>query len=52
MKESEYFMMSKHSLKIMGLMKTDAGYYQCIGENAAGSVHAVAQLIVLSEGQG
>lgn len=34
----------------MGLMLTDAGYYQCIGENSVGKVYGTAQLIVLDEG--
>lgn len=39
-----------HSLKIVGLMSTDSGYFQCMGVNSAGKIQAVAQLIVLDEG--
>ena len=50
MEASNYFKLVGSSLRIMGLMKSDAGYFQCVGENSAGKVHAIAQLIVLDEG--
>ena len=39
------------SLKILGLVSSDAGIYQCIGRNQAGSVQASAQLRVESKGK-
>ena len=35
----------------MGLMKSDSGYFQCVGESDIGQVYSVAQLIVLDEGE-
>ena len=48
--ESEYFKYIGHNLKILGLMETDSGYFQCVGRNDVGQIHSVAQLIVLDEG--
>ncbi|XP_055311866.1 neogenin isoform X2 [Sitodiplosis mosellana] len=33
-----------HNLRILGLIETDAGMFQCIGHNSAGSVQAAARL--------
>lgn len=38
-----------HNLRIMGLLLSDEGMYQCVATNSAGSSQAVAQLIVLSK---
>ena len=38
------------SLKILGLVSSDAGIYQCIATNTAGSVQAAAQLQVRTKG--
>jgi hypothetical protein len=38
------------SLRILGLVSSDSGVYQCIGRNAAGSVQAAAQLRVHTKG--
>ena len=49
---TEYFQItSDNSLKILGLVKSDDGVYQCLVENRAGSVQAAAQLIVLEQGK-
>ncbi|XP_067939382.1 neogenin-like isoform X2 [Watersipora subatra] len=47
----EYIKMEGGNLKIMGLMTSDASYYQCIGENSVGTVYGTAQLLVLEEGE-
>ena len=39
------------SLKILGLVSSDSGIYQCIATNEAGSVQAAAQLRVQSKGE-
>lgn len=39
-----------HNLKILGLIGTDAGMFQCIGTNPAGSVQASARLEIISTG--
>ena len=39
------------SLKILGLVTSDAGIYQCIATNTAGTVQAAAQLRVDTKGQ-
>lgn len=33
-----------HNLRILGLIETDAGMFQCIGTNPAGSIQAAARL--------
>ena len=38
------------SLKILGLVTSDAGAYQCIASNSVASVQASAQLQVRSKG--
>ena len=35
---------SRHNLRILGLIASDAGMFQCIGSNPAGSVQASARL--------
>lgn len=37
-----------HNLKILGLISSDAGMFQCIGNNPAGSVQATAHLEITS----
>ncbi|XP_017078508.1 neogenin isoform X3 [Drosophila eugracilis] len=39
-----------HNLKILGLLNSDAGMFQCVGTNAAGSVQAAARLRVVPQG--
>ncbi|KAL7046588.1 hypothetical protein ACKWTF_002648 [Chironomus riparius] len=39
-----------HNLKILGLISSDSGMFQCIGTNSAGSVQASAYLEVLQIG--
>ncbi|XP_013387953.1 neogenin isoform X2 [Lingula anatina] len=48
---SDYFQIidGKH-LRILGLVISDDGLYQCFGENAVGNVQASAQLVVLQPG--
>lgn len=40
----------RHNLKILGLLSSDSGMFQCIGTNQAGSVQASAFLEVLQIG--
>ncbi|XP_076781635.1 neogenin isoform X9 [Arvicanthis niloticus] len=45
---SDYFKIVKeHNLQVLGLVKSDEGFYQCIAENDAGDTQAGAQLIIL-----
>ncbi|EDW85568.2 uncharacterized protein Dwil_GK23150 [Drosophila willistoni] len=39
-----------HNLRILGLLQSDAGMFQCVGINAAGTVQAVARLRVVKPG--
>lgn len=41
----------QHNLQVLGLVKSDEGFYQCLAENAAGNVQASAQLIILDLGK-
>ncbi|XP_077354223.1 netrin receptor DCC isoform X3 [Festucalex cinctus] len=44
---SDYFQIVDGSnLQILGLVKSDEGFYQCIAENIAGSSQAMAQLLL------
>ncbi|XP_075993488.1 netrin receptor DCC [Genypterus blacodes] len=44
---SDYFQIVDGSnLQILGLVKSDEGFYQCVAENAAGSSQALAQLLL------
>uniref|UniRef100_A0A9J8BTJ9 Neogenin 1 n=1 Tax=Cyprinus carpio carpio TaxID=630221 RepID=A0A9J8BTJ9_CYPCA len=48
---SDYFRIVKqHNLQVLGLVKSDEGFYQCLAENEAGNVQASAQLIILDLG--
>ncbi|XP_077173599.1 neogenin isoform X10 [Paroedura picta] len=45
---SDYFKIVKeHNLQVLGLVKSDEGFYQCIAENDVGNVQSGAQLIIL-----
>ncbi|XP_076366090.1 neogenin-like isoform X4 [Tachypleus tridentatus] len=47
--QSEYFqIVNGYNLRILGLVRSDMGLYQCIGTNPAGNVQASVQLIILS----
>uniref|UniRef100_A0A8C1STH0 Neogenin 1 n=1 Tax=Cyprinus carpio TaxID=7962 RepID=A0A8C1STH0_CYPCA len=48
---SDYFRM-QHNLQVLGLVKSDEGFYQCLAENDAGNVQASAQLIILDLASG
>jgi len=39
------------NLRILGLVKSDEGFYQCIAENEAGNAQASAQLIIPEPGK-
>lgn len=39
------------NLQILGLVKSDEGFYQCVAENAAGSSQAMAQLLLREPGR-
>ncbi|XP_070134278.1 neogenin isoform X1 [Drosophila bipectinata] len=39
-----------HNLRILGLLNSDAGMFQCVGTNSAGSVQASARLRVVPQG--
>lgn len=41
----------QHNLQVLGLVKSDEGFYQCLAENDAGNVQASAQLIILDLGK-
>ncbi|KAM4634159.1 netrin receptor DCC [Polymixia lowei] len=44
---SDYFQIVDGSnLQILGLVKSDEGFYQCIAENTAGNTQAMAQLLL------
>ncbi|XP_072321911.1 neogenin 1a isoform X3 [Eucyclogobius newberryi] len=45
---SDYFRIVKeHNLQVLGLVKSDEGFYQCLAENDAGNVQSSAQLVIL-----
>ncbi|XP_061617157.1 neogenin 1a isoform X3 [Phyllopteryx taeniolatus] len=45
---SDYFKIIKeHDLQVLGLVKSDEGFYQCLAENDAGNIQSSAQLIIL-----
>ncbi|NWR85358.1 NEO1 protein, partial [Furnarius figulus] len=45
---SDYFKIVKeHNLQVLGLVKSDEGFYQCVAENDVGNAQAGAQLIIL-----
>lgn len=39
------------NLQILGLVKSDEGFYQCVAENSAGSSQAMAQLLLREPGR-
>lgn len=45
---SEYFQVNAHtgSLKILGIIAQDEGYYQCLASNELNTIQTVAQLVV------
>ncbi|KAG1941379.1 neogenin [Pimephales promelas] len=48
---SDYFKIIKEqNLQVLGLVKSDEGFYQCLAENDAGNVQSSAQLIILDQG--
>uniref|UniRef100_A0A673YU39 DCC netrin 1 receptor n=1 Tax=Salmo trutta TaxID=8032 RepID=A0A673YU39_SALTR len=48
---SDYFQIVDGSnLQILGLVKSDEGFYQCVAENEAGNAQAMAQLILRDSG--
>uniref|UniRef100_A0A672JP50 Neogenin 1b n=1 Tax=Salarias fasciatus TaxID=181472 RepID=A0A672JP50_SALFA len=50
---SDYFKIIKeHNLQVLGLVKSDEGFYQCLAENSAGNIQSSAQLIILDHGSG
>ncbi|XP_034431598.1 neogenin 1a isoform X3 [Hippoglossus hippoglossus] len=45
---SDYFKIVKeHNLQVLGLVKSDEGFYQCLAENDAGNIQSSAQLVIL-----
>ena len=49
---SDYFqILENNNLRILGLVASDAGLYQCLAENEVGNVQASAQLVVLESGK-
>ncbi|XP_046809643.1 neogenin isoform X1 [Lucilia cuprina] len=40
-----------HNLRILGLLQSDAGMFQCVGTNPAGSVQAAARLRIVQPGK-
>ncbi|KAK9542393.1 hypothetical protein VZT92_000259 [Zoarces viviparus] len=50
---SDYFkIINEHNLQVLGLVKSDEGFYQCLAENDAGNIQSSAQLIILDHGSG
>ncbi|XP_034431652.1 neogenin 1a isoform X9 [Hippoglossus hippoglossus] len=50
---SDYFKIVKeHNLQVLGLVKSDEGFYQCLAENDAGNIQSSAQLVILDHGSG
>ncbi|XP_073762243.1 neogenin 1a isoform X46 [Danio rerio] len=48
---SDYFKIIKEqNLQVLGLVKSDEGFYQCLAENDAGNVQSSAQLVILDQG--
>ncbi|KQK77646.1 hypothetical protein AAES_123370 [Amazona aestiva] len=48
---SDYFqIVGGSNLRILGLVKSDEGFYQCVAENEAGNAQASAQLIIPEPG--
>jgi len=49
---SDYFLVeeSGQRLRILGLLPSDAGLYQCVVSNEAGTIHSAAILTVLTTG--
>ncbi|KAG8440231.1 hypothetical protein GDO86_006130 [Hymenochirus boettgeri] len=48
---SDYFkIVEDHDLQVLGLVRSDEGYYQCIAESEVGNIQAAAQLIILEPG--
>ncbi|XP_062579893.1 neogenin-like isoform X4 [Saccostrea cucullata] len=47
---SDYVIEDGSELRILGLVPSDAGFYQCHGNNELGSIQAIAQLVVLPNG--
>nr|XP_055070582.1 neogenin 1a isoform X2 [Misgurnus anguillicaudatus] len=47
---SDYFKIIKErDLHVLGLVRSDEGYYQCLAENEAGNIQSGAQLIILDQ---
>lgn len=45
---SDYFkIVDDHNLQVLGLVRSDEGFYQCVAENEVGNVQAAAQLIIV-----
>jgi neogenin len=50
-KQNDYMqIVGGHNLRILGLINSDAGMFQCIGTNPAGSVQASARLQIVESG--
>ncbi|XP_077120267.1 neogenin isoform X11 [Ranitomeya variabilis] len=48
---SDYFkIVDDHNLQVLGLVRSDEGFYQCIAENEVGNMQAAAQLIIVDPG--
>ncbi|KAK9408663.1 netrin receptor DCC-like [Crotalus adamanteus] len=49
---SDYFqIVGGSNLRILGLVKSDEGFYQCVAENEAGNAQTSAQLIIPEPGE-
>ena len=49
---SDYFqIVENRNLRVLGLVQSDAGIYQCFAENEIGSIQTSAQLIIVSKGK-
>lgn len=45
-----YLELNRYNLKIMGLMASDSGIFQCVASNPAGNIQASAVLKVATMG--
>ncbi|GIY49793.1 neogenin [Caerostris darwini] len=49
--QSEYFKLTNgYNLRVLGLVGSDAGVYQCFATNPAGAIQSTAQLLLLEPG--
>ena len=45
-----FLLQDERNLQVLGLVKSDEGFYQCLAENDAGNIQSSAQLVILDHG--